>query len=147
MRSWEDSRAKLGLDEHKKNYWRQGKFIHTIPHAWKEMLLECGNNISYLINNKHHLIKKHQIYCLGKLNSRQLYNMQLIYITYNLSLTYIYIYIYIYICIYYMDMFKKHRQDCDCEHSNSQLLFCHQICLFLLLIGKVRFIIKKKEMT
>ena len=46
-----------------------------------------------------------------------------------------------------MDMFKKHRQDCDCEHSNSQLLFCHQICLFLLLIGKVRFIKKKKEMT
>ena len=107
MRSWEDSRAKLGLDEHKKNYWRQGKFIHTIPHAWKEMLLECGNNISYLISNKHHLIKKHQIYCLGKLNSRQLYNMQLIYITYNLSLTYIYIYIYIYI---YMHILYGHVQ-------------------------------------
>ena len=28
--------------------------------------------------NEHHLIKKYQIYCLEKLNSRELYNMQLI---------------------------------------------------------------------
>ena len=27
--------------------------------------------------NKHRLIKKYQIYCLGKLNSRELLNMQL----------------------------------------------------------------------
>ena len=42
------------------------------------MFLECGNNISNLIINEHHLIKKHQIFCLEKLISRQLYNMQLI---------------------------------------------------------------------
>ena len=40
--------------------------------------LECGDNISDLIINEHHLIKKHQIYCLEKLNSRGLYNMQLL---------------------------------------------------------------------
>ena len=40
------------------------------------MFLECGNNISDLIISKHHLIKKHQTYCLEKLNSRELYNMQ-----------------------------------------------------------------------
>ena len=42
------------------------------------MFLMCGDNISDLIINKHHLIKKHQIYCLEKLNSREPYNMQLI---------------------------------------------------------------------
>ena len=42
------------------------------------MFLECGNNITNLIISDHHLIKKHQICCLEKLNSRQLYNMQLI---------------------------------------------------------------------
>ena len=47
MRSWEDLRAKLGLDDNKKFYWRQN--IHIIPCAWKEMFLECGNNINYLI--------------------------------------------------------------------------------------------------
>ena len=45
---------------------------------WKEMFLMCGDNSSDLIINKHHLIKKHQIYCLEKLNSREPYNMQLI---------------------------------------------------------------------
>ena len=42
------------------------------------MFLEFGDNVSDLIINEHHLIKKHQIYCLEKLNSRELYNMQLI---------------------------------------------------------------------
>ena len=28
-------------------------------------------------------------------------------------------------------MFKKHKQ--DCEHSYSELLFCHQICFYHLL--------------
>ena len=35
-------------------------------------------NISDLIINGHHLVKKHQIYCLEKLNRKKLYNMQLI---------------------------------------------------------------------
>ena len=76
MISWEALRAALNLDVNKKIYWRQ--IIHAILRACKEMLLECGNNISNLIINEHHLIKKPQIYCLKKLNSRQLYNMQLI---------------------------------------------------------------------
>ena len=42
------------------------------------MFLECGNNIIDIIINEHHLIKKHQICCLEKLNSREHYNVQLI---------------------------------------------------------------------
>ena len=76
LRSWKDLRTKLGLDDNKKFYSRQ--IIHAIPCAWKEMFLECGNNISDPIINEHHLIKKHQIYCLQKLNSRKLCNIQLI---------------------------------------------------------------------
>ena len=40
--------------------------------------MECGNNFSHPIIKKQHLIKKHQIYCLGKLNTTGLYSMQLI---------------------------------------------------------------------
>ena len=76
MRSWEDLRRKLALDDNKNFYWRQ--IIHVIPCAWKEICLECGNNISDLIINEHQLIKKHQIYCLEKLNIRKLYHIQLI---------------------------------------------------------------------
>ena len=72
----EGLRAKLDLDDNKKIYWRQ--ITHAIPRAWKKIFLECGNNISNLIINEHHLIKERQIYCLEKLNSRELYNMQLI---------------------------------------------------------------------
>ena len=76
MKSLEDLRAKLDLDDNRKLYFIQ--IIHTIPSAWKELFLECGSNISNLIINEHHLIKKPQVYCLKKLNSGELYTMQLI---------------------------------------------------------------------
>ena len=47
MRSWEDFRAKLYSDNNRKFYWQQ--IIHIIPSAWKEIILEYGNNISNLI--------------------------------------------------------------------------------------------------
>ena len=62
MRSWEDLRVKLDLDRNKKNCWIQ--VIHRIAGAWKEIFVECGSSINNLIINEHHLIKKHQIYCL-----------------------------------------------------------------------------------
>ena len=73
MKSWEDLRAKFGLYDNKKFYWRQ--IIHAISLAWKEMFLERGNNIRDLIINENHLIKKHQICCLEKLNSRETNNI------------------------------------------------------------------------
>ena len=42
------------------------------------MFLECRKNISNLFINEHHLIKKHQICCVEKINSTELYDMQLI---------------------------------------------------------------------
>ena len=43
------------------------------------MFLEHEDNIRDLIINELHLIKKHQIYCLEKQNSTELYNMQLLF--------------------------------------------------------------------
>ena len=39
---------------------------------------KCFKSVVNLIINKHQLLEKHKIYCLEKLNSRELYNMQLI---------------------------------------------------------------------
>ena len=50
MRSWENLRAKLDLDDNRKFYCRQ--IIHTISRAWKETFLEPGNNINNPIINK-----------------------------------------------------------------------------------------------
>ena len=47
MRSWENLRAKLDLDDGRKSHCMQ--IIHTVPCASKEMFFECGNNISNII--------------------------------------------------------------------------------------------------
>ena len=64
------------MDDNKKCYWSQ--IIHTVPRAWKKMYSEYGKNDSNFFIHEHHLIKKHQIYCLEKLKARELNNMQLI---------------------------------------------------------------------
>ena len=51
MKSWEDFREKLELNDNKKSYWSQ--IIHATPRTWKEMFSKCGNNISNLLFNKH----------------------------------------------------------------------------------------------
>ena len=48
-----------------------------MPRARKEMFLVYENNINNLLIKEHHLIEKHQIYCLEKVSSRELYNRQL----------------------------------------------------------------------
>ena len=59
----------------KKNISLQANYPHN-P-SWLEINV-FRSNLSNFIINKHHLIKKHQIYCLEKLISREIYNMQLI---------------------------------------------------------------------
>ena len=41
------------------------------------MFLEYSSNKSDIVIHEHHLIKEHKIYCLEKLNTSELYNMQL----------------------------------------------------------------------
>ena len=74
MRSWEDLRAKLGLDYNKKII-RDKLFLASLA-LGKKRFQSVVTIFSDLIINEHHLIKKHQIYCLEKLSSRERYNMQ-----------------------------------------------------------------------
>ena len=60
MRSWEDFKAILDMDENR-NFYRI-QVISTISSAWKEIFLECGNNTSNLIINEHHLIHYKELY-------------------------------------------------------------------------------------
>ena len=50
---------------------------YPLNHSWLEINV-FRNNMSNFIVNKHHLIKKHQIFFLEKLISTETYNMQLI---------------------------------------------------------------------
>ena len=49
--------------------------MHSIPKSWKDAFIVNSQIIKNLIFEGHHLIKNHQIYCLNKLNSKEIYNI------------------------------------------------------------------------
>ena len=54
------------------------QLIQVLPREWKEAIpIHDGNLINLLIQD-HHLIKKNQMPCLTKLNSNELYKIQII---------------------------------------------------------------------
>ena len=51
------------------------QITHALPISWKEILRNYTKNINNLVFQDHHLIKKHQILSLNKLNSATLYEI------------------------------------------------------------------------
>ena len=49
--------------------------IHSILKSWKDTLVTNLENIKYIVFQDHHLIKNHQLYCLNKLNSKEIYSI------------------------------------------------------------------------
>ena len=54
------------------------QLIHTLPREWKEAISVHDGSLEIFLNQDHHLIKKNQILCLTKLNSNELYKIQII---------------------------------------------------------------------
>ena len=53
------------------------QIIHALPQHWKETIKQFAGNLSNLYIKDHHLIKCNTIYKLEKLDSKELYHMQL----------------------------------------------------------------------
>ena len=54
------------------------QLIHSLPKPWMEqVIIDSGNSIKLAIQG-HHLIVKLQILCLNKLDSKELFNIQLL---------------------------------------------------------------------
>ena len=51
------------------------QIIHSIPKKWKETVLCDNRNAKNLVFYNHHLSRNCQIYCLSKLNCKELYNL------------------------------------------------------------------------
>ena len=49
----------------------------ALPKLWKDRILNCVGNSMNLCISDHHLIKKNNLYCLNKLGSRELYQIQI----------------------------------------------------------------------
>ena len=54
------------------------QLIHALPREWKEAISMHDGSLKNLLTQDHHLIKKNQIFCLNKLNSNELYKIQII---------------------------------------------------------------------
>ena len=76
VKPWKQLPEEYGLANKLKFKWIQ--LIHSLPKSWIEQIfIDSGNWINLAIQD-HHLIKKHQILCLNKLDSKELYNIQLL---------------------------------------------------------------------
>ena len=54
------------------------QIIHALLQHWKESINHFAGNLNNLYSQDHHLIKCNPIYSLEKLNSKELYHMQLL---------------------------------------------------------------------
>ena len=69
IKKWDELKTEFDLIENEKFLIVQ--ITHTLPSSWKEILRSIKN----LVIQDHHLIKKHQIFFLNKLNSATLYEI------------------------------------------------------------------------
>ena len=51
------------------------QIIHSISKSWQDALMANLENIKNLVFQGHHLINTYQIYCLNKLNSKEVYSI------------------------------------------------------------------------
>ena len=76
VKPWKQLHEEYGLANKLKFKWIQ--LIHSLPKLWIEQIfIDSGNSINLAIQD-HHLINKHQILCLNKLDSKELHNIQLL---------------------------------------------------------------------
>ena len=76
IKPWKQLQGEYVLANKLKFKWIQ--LIHFLPKPWiKQIFIDSGNSINLTIQD-HHLIKKHQILFLNKLDSKELYYIQLL---------------------------------------------------------------------
>ena len=72
---WKQLQKEYGLANKLK--FKRIQLTPSLPKPWIEQrFIDSGNPINLAIQN-HQLIKKHQVLCLNKLDSEELYNIQL----------------------------------------------------------------------
>ena len=54
------------------------QIIYALPQHWKETIKQFAGNLNNLYIQDHHLIKCNTIYNIEKLNSKELYHIQLL---------------------------------------------------------------------
>ena len=73
IKKWNELKTEFDLIENEKFFIVQ--IIHALPISWKEILRNYTESINNLVIQHHHLINKHKILSLNKLNSATLYEI------------------------------------------------------------------------
>ena len=76
VKPWKLLQDQYGLPNKLNFKWIQ--LSHSLPKPWIEQVFIDSRNLINLAIHDNHLIKKHQILCLNKLDSKELYNIQLL---------------------------------------------------------------------
>ena len=76
LKPWESVKQQFFLKNNMQFQYQQ--IIHALPQHWKEIIKQFAGNLNNLYIQDHHLIKCNTIYNLEKLNSKELYHMQLL---------------------------------------------------------------------
>ena len=74
-KSWNYIKSEYNLESKLKYRWVQ--LTDALPKLSKDRILNCIGNSMNLCIFYHHLIKKNNLYCLNKLGSRKLYQIQI----------------------------------------------------------------------
>ena len=72
LKAWDELKQEYRFLENKRFLFMQ--LLHAIPKSWKEDLSKVKENIHNLIIQDHHIIRKHRMYFLNRLSSKEIYN-------------------------------------------------------------------------
>ena len=72
LKTWDELKQEYRFHENKRFLFMQ--LLHAIPKSWKKDLSDVKENIHNLIIQDHHIIRKHHMYFLNRLSSKEIYN-------------------------------------------------------------------------
>ena len=72
LKTWDDLKREYGFHENKRILFMQ--LLHGIPKSWKSDFSDVKENIRNLVIQNHHIIRKHHMYFLNRLSSKEIYN-------------------------------------------------------------------------
>ena len=73
---WEFLKVKYLLSQNMK--FKLFQLIHALSREWEESISMHDGSLENFLFQHHHLMKKNQVLCVNKLNSNELYKIQII---------------------------------------------------------------------
>ena len=76
LHCWEFLKVKYLLSQNMK--FKLFQLIHALSREWEESISMHDGSLENFLFQHHHLMKKNQVLCVNKLNSNELYKIQII---------------------------------------------------------------------